>query len=417
MSKTPLFSIVTLAAFAFGSLQAASANDWLMWRGPNGNGVASKGQTLPTEWSPTKNVLWKVAVPGKGHSSPVVVGDRVILATAVEERQEQAVLCFNRETGKPMWSSIVSRGGFHRKIHKNNTHATPTPACDGDTIYATFPSHGVVHLAALDLDGKVKWQIRAGAYTPKKYSFGFGSSPTLYKSLVIVASEFEEGYIAAFDKKDGKEVWRIKRRNNISWSSPIVANVAGKDQLLITGADKFSSFDPNTGKLLWSTPCIAAATCGTAIWENGLVFGSGGYPKTETVAIKADGSGEVVWRNREKSYEQSMVVQSGYVYATTDRGSVFCWRASDGKEMWKGRLGGSVSASPIIAGGHIYATNERGNQFVIKADPAKFELVAKNQLGSEGFASPTICGNRIYVRTAVTVGGNRQEVLYCIGTK
>lgn len=414
MKKFNTLIVAFLIAVPFAIDAHAAGADWLQWRGPNGNGVAATGEQPPTVWSPTKNVLWKTNLPGRGHSSPIVVGDRIILTTADESQQQQAVLCLDRNTGQPLWTQVASRGGFHKKIHGKNTHASPTPACDGETIFALFPHHDDVQLIALDMKGKPRWQIKVGGYVPKKYSFGYAASPTLYKDLVIVASEYEGGFIAAFSKAEGKEKWRMPRTNNISWSSPIVANMSGKDQLLITGADKFNSYDPNTGKLLWSTPCIAAATCGTAVWENGLVFGSGGYPKKETVAIKADGSGKVVWRNKESCYEQSMLVHQGHVYAITDRGFAFCWNAANGEEMWKGRLGGAVSASPIIAGGHIYATNERGNQFVIKANPNKFELVASNQLGHEGFATPTICGNRIYVRTAVTVNGQRQEVLYCI---
>ncbi len=404
--------MITLT-FTFGVMSAKA--DWLQWRGPNGNGVAADGEKPPTFWSPTKNVIWKSPVPGRGHSSPIVVGDRVILTTADEGTQEQSVHCFNRKTGKPMWKLAVSRGGFHKKIHNKNTHASPTPASDGKLIYALFPHHGDVQLIALDLDGNSQWQINVGGYKPQKYTFGYAASPTLFKDMVIVASEYEQGFIAAFDKSNGKERWRVPRVNNISWSSPIVKHIAGKDQLLITGADKFNSYDANDGKLLWSVPCITRATCGTAVWDNGVVFGSGGYPKSETVAIKADGSGKIVWRNREKAYEQSMLAHDDHLYAVTDRGFAFCWNAATGKEMWKGRLGGAVSASPILAGGHIYATNERGNQFVIKADPAKFQLVAQNQLGTEGFATPTITGHQLFIRTATTTAGKRQEWLYCIG--
>lgn len=152
------------------------------------------------------------------------------------------------------------------------------------------------------------------------------------------------------------------------------------------------------------------------VWDGDLVFASGGYPKAETVCLKA-GSGQLVWRNDQKCYEQSMLAFDGYLYAVTDRGIAYCWRANDGTEMWTSRLaGGPVSASPILANGNIYLANEAGTVYVFKAQPTRFELVSRNQLGDEAFASPTICDSRIYMRTASSAGGKRQETLYCIGT-
>ena len=159
------------------------------------------------------------------------------------------------------------------------------------------------------------------------------------------------------------------------------------------------------------------ATCGTMVWDGDLVFASGGYPKSETVCLRAS-DGRLVWRNDQKCYEQSMLAVDGYVYAVTDRGIAYCWRATDGREMWSSRLqGGAVSSSPILANGNIYFGNERGTFYVFKAQPTSFELVARNQLGQEAFATPTICDSRIYIRAAANSGSGRQETLYCIGTR
>ena len=222
---------------------------------------------------------------------------------------------------------------------------------------------------------------------------------------------------AALDRATGKVVWQTPRPARLSYSSPVVANVAGRDQLLISGCDMVAGYDPATGKQLWQANVTTMATCGTMVWEGDLVFASGGYPKAETACVKADGSGKVVWTNRQKCYEQSMLAVDGYIYAVTDQGIAYCWRSADGQEMWRERLRGPVSASPILAGGNIYLTNELGTTYVYKADPQQFTEVAVNQLGDEGFATPAICGSRIYVRAAQNSARGRQETLYCIGKK
>lgn len=395
---------------------ASNDSDWLWWRGPNSNGIAAEGQTPPTKWDETKNVVWKVPVPGRGHSSPIVIGDKVILSTADERGQVQSVICFDRESGKERWKTDVSKGGFAAKIHNKNTHATPSVVSDGEMLFVAFNNRDSVQLTALTLDGKQEWQIKAGPYQPRKYKFGYAPSPLVYKNTVIVSSDYEDpGFLAAFDRATGREVWRTPRPKKNSFSSPIVGRVAGRDQLLLSGGDVVASYDPNNGRPLWTVAGTTNATCGTMIWEGDLVFASGGYPKKETIAVLADGSGKVAWRNTEKCYEQSMLAYQGYIYAINDSGIAFCWDAKTGEEKWKTRLGGQISSSPILAGGNIYATNERGTMFVFKASPASYQPVAQNQLGDEAFATPTICGSRIYMRAASSESGSRQETLYCLG--
>jgi outer membrane protein assembly factor BamB len=153
------------------------------------------------------------------------------------------------------------------------------------------------------------------------------------------------------------------------------------------------------------------------VWDGDLAYASGGYPERETLAVRTDGSGEIVWRNREKCYEQSILAHDGYVYAMNDSGIALCWNARTGEEMWKTRLGGPISASPILAAGHVYCSNEKGTTFVFRADPQRFELVAENQLGEEAFATPTICDNCIFLRVASGTGETRQEMLYCLAKR
>lgn len=394
-----------------------SAGDaWPWWRGPYFNGVADKTEKPPTEWDETKNVVWKTPIPGRGHSSPVVAGDFIFLTTADEQQQVQYALCFRRSDGKQLWQTEINRGGFNPKIHPKNTHATPTPATDGKLVLVTFNNHEAVQLAALDFDGKIVWQKKAGDYRPQKYQFGYAPSPLLYKDLVIVASEFESnGYLAAFKRENGEEVWRTPRRRFISFSTPVVARVARREQLLISGADQVASYDPRNGKPLWSVNGTTNATCGTVVWNNDAVYASGGYPNRQTIAVRGDGSRQVLWANQEKCYEQSMLLHDGFVYAVNDNGIAFCWQAATGREMWKARLVGPVSASPVWANGKIYIANERGSLFVYEANPRQFKPIARNQLGDESFATPAFVNDQIITRVASRAGGQRQEYLYCLG--
>ncbi len=392
----------------------ASVNDWPVWRGPSGNNIAIAGQNLPTQISKTENVLWKVRVPGEGHSSPILVGDRLFLATSEREDASQSVLCFDRNTGKQLWKTIVNRGGLP-KIHKANTHASSTLAYNGESLFALFDNHERLQLVSLTTDGKILKQVSAGPFKPVKYQFGVGVSPLLYKSLVIVSLEYEQGELVAFDQKTLKRVWQADRKVN-SYSSPIVATISGRDLLLITGSEQVDAYDPLTGKHLWKAPGTSAATCGTVAWEGDMIFASGGFPQSDTVGLRIkDNMPEVVWNHKERCYEQSLLAYNGYVYAVNEAGIAFCWRAKDGEQMWKTRLCGPTSASPIVADGVIYQIDERGKFVAFRSNPEKFEKVFEVQLGDSGFATPTICHGRMYCRVADQTDEGRVETLYCFG--
>lgn len=418
MHLLPMTLTSLLLLFIFCSnLNAAefAPTDWPNWRGPTNNNVAAPRQTPPTTFGPTTNVLWKAPVPGRGHSTPTIVGDSIFLATADEERQIQGVIAFDKTNGKQLWIKEVSRGGFP-PTHPKNTHASVTLAASPTQVFVTFHHHDKLTLASYDHDGKPLWSVDAGPYAPRIYEYGYAPSPLLYKDLVIIAADYETGgYLAGFNQTTGAQVWKTPRPRMLSFSSPIVANIASKDQLLISGCEMVASYDPLTGKEIWSTPGTTMATCGTLVWDNGIVFASGGYPKAQTLAVKGDGSGQVLWSNPQKCYEQSMLAVDGYVYAVNDNGIAFCWRGSDGQEMWKQRLAGPISASPILVNDTIYATNEAGQTWVYKASPQGYQEVAQNKLGDEAFASLVIADSKIYARIAVRESGKRQEYLYAFG--
>jgi outer membrane protein assembly factor BamB len=411
-------SVVLYAADDTGLEQypkLSAERDWPWWRGPSRKGIATSSP-VPVKLSDKGGYLWKAPVPGRGHSSPVVVGERIFLTTSDESRQTQSVLAIHRANGKLLWHEQISQGGYPEKNHPKNTAATPTIACDGERLFASFFHHQAIHVSALDLNGRIIWSKTVGPFDPKRYEYGYAPSPVLYRGTVIVSSEYDgDSFLVALDRKNGQEVWRTPRPASISYSSPVVAHVAGKDQLLISGHDQVWSFDPATGKSLWTAKGTTTATCGTAVWDDDLVFASGGYPGAQTVAVRADGSGEVVWKNNQRQYEQSLLAHDGYVYAFTGPGIAYCWRASDGREMWRQRLKGPVSASPVLAGENIYWANELGTLFVFKANPERFELVATNQIGTDSFPSPAICGGQIFLRVGDGSSGERQEFLYCFG--
>lgn len=412
---TGVFASYVNAAEPVPNPVRVEASDWPWWRGPARNGIAAADQQPPLRWSANENVVWKAPVPGRGHSSPTVVGARVFLATADEEDDRQLVLCYDRGTGEQLWQTVVHDGGIERKGNKKSTQASSTVACDGERLFINFLNRNAVYTTTLDLDGEILWQTKITDYLVHQ---GYGSSPAIYESLVIVTADNKGetgGAIAALNRASGEIVWRHARPKTPNYPSPIILNVAGRDQVLLTGCDLVASFDPLSGEKLWE---IAGATteCVTStVTDGSLILTSGGYPKNHISAVRADGSGEIVWENNTRVYVPSMIIYEGHIYGVTDAGVAMCWEAATGKELWKGRLGGTFSASPVMVGEHIFATDEAGETSIFKVDPEQFELVARNKLGDEVFATPTICGSRIYMRIAEQQGDRRQEMLYCLG--
>lgn len=395
------------------------AEDWRQWRGPRGNQTAASGATAPTKWSDSEGLAWKTPLPGRGHSSPTVVGERIYLTTGDQQAGTQSLLILDRGSGELLGTRLVHSGGLAEEIHPNNTFASPTVASDGRRVFTQFQNRDALWITAFDLDGRQLWQKEAIPFDPKRYVFGIGTSPVVVGSLICVASEFDgdgSGFVA-LSTEDGSQQWFAPRKAHLSNSSLARVPIAGKTQLMISGQSQIASYDPSSGNELWSTEGTTFATCGTMVWDEqlGLAFASGGYPDPFTLAIRTAGDHSIVWQNRVKSYEQSMIATGGYLYATADGGIAYCWRATDGKQMWKQRLGNTFSSSPVLVGETIYATNEKGTTFVFKASPDGCEVLAENQLGDEAFATPTPLDGRLYHRYADSSGGNRQEYLVAIG--
>ena len=388
-------------------------NDWPWWRGPEHNGIASSDQHPPVRWSDTENIVWSANIPGRSHGSPIVVGDQVVLTAADHERAVQTVLCFDRTTGKQLWESVIHKGGLDVKNNDKSSMASASAACDGERFFVNFLNGDSVDMTALDRNGKKLWQTKVSAYVNHQ---GFGSSPLLHQDLVIcVADNKGGGAIAAMNRSTGDVVWKKDRPAKPNYSSPVILNVVGKDQLFLTGCDLVTSLNPLTGETNWEIEGATTECVTTTVTDGRHIFTSGGYPKNHVSAVSADGSGKVVWENPTRSYVPSLLTRDGYLFAVMDAGIAMCWKSDTGEELWKGRLDGTFSSSPVMVGELIYAANEDGRTFVFKASTEKLELVSTNKLGNSVFSTPAICGGRIYNRVAVDENGRRQEMLYCIG--
>ncbi len=400
------------AAEPLGMPDGVSSEDWPWWRGPMRNGAAPC-DSAPLTWSKTENVVWRAAVPGRGHASPTIAGARVILPTADETAQTQSILCFHRETGDLLWEREVHRGKFVGGGNAKSTQASASVACDGERIFINFLHDDAVFTSALSLEGEILWQKRISGFVNHQ---GFGASPAVYGALVLVSSDNKGGgVLAGLNGKTGEVVWSHDRPKMPNYTSPIVLQVEGRAQALFSGCELLTSLDPLTGEKLWEVEGATTECVTSTVTSGGLVYSSGGYPRNHIQAVKADGSGTTVWENKQRVYVPSMLEHEGYLYASSDDGIGLCLVAATGEEAWKTRLEGKFTASPVRVGDRIYATSESGRTVVFRASPERYEQLAENQLGDQAFATPAICGGRIYHRVVEEGKDGRQEWLYCLG--
>ncbi len=387
--------------------------DWQWWRGPTlNNHAAISPQQPPLKWSESGNVLWRVALPGNGHSTPCIVGKRIFVTSGERKSQTISLLCLDRDSGKKLWQSEVCHGALP-KIHADNSYASATPACDGERVFIPYQTEDSLCLAAFDLEGKIVWKSTVAPY---KSIQGHSSSPALYKSLVIVPSDGSLGNkLTALHRKTGAVVWRASLTKGAeSYASPLVAHVAGRDQAILIGGKKTHSFDPGSGKLLWTCDGPAEFCAGTAAFSKDTVFSSGGYPERVLLAIRADGSGDVTqshlrWQSDAKAgYVPSPLLHDGLLYAVSDIGLLRCYEADSGKIVWEHALKAPFYSSPVLIGDRIYLFDREGNGYVVKTG-RQFELLATNPLPDGAFATPVILGTRIYLRTL--------HHLYCLAEK
>ncbi|QXD25597.1 PQQ-binding-like beta-propeller repeat protein [Opitutia bacterium ISCC 51] len=388
--------------------QLASA-DWTQWRGSaDGQGVIT-GKAPVTEWSETKNVIWKSKIHGSGSSSPVIVDGKIYLTAADPQTDKFFLHCYDQKTGKQLWERIAFWGEPLENLHKNNTHASGSAATNGEVITTLFGLKDALWLAGFTLDGKKLWDAEV---VKVQSQFGTGTSPVVYKDKVIVMNDMEPNQmIVAYDINSGKKLWQTRRNEANksglhSYSTPRLFSVQGKDRLVTTGLEKVVVYDPETGKKDWEMDAGSNVTVGTPLINRRYLYVNGGWPQSGSTAIDLRKK-EVIWKNRVNTYISSMVFYKDHIYGTTNRGEFSCVDAKNGIVVWRERFKEDVQASPFVAGGHIYLTLRGGVTKVIKADGDKYVEVSENEIRGTTDATPVVIDGLIYYRG--------DDTLYCIG--
>jgi outer membrane protein assembly factor BamB len=400
-------------------LTSATSQEWTRFRGPNGTGL-SPATNLPAKWSEA-DYHWKAALPGQGHSSPVLWGDKIFLMSADTATATRSVLCLSAADGRELWRRQYELQ-THR-IHTRNTYGSCTPAVDAERVYVAWSTPARLTLLALDHDGKDVWDLDLG---PVVSEHGFGMSPMLYQDLVILsnsqqAEELEPGQqpgkssMLAFEAKTGKPRWNQPRvSSRVCFSTPCIYQAAGGPPELIctSTSEGFFSLDPLTGNENWKTPgTLTLRVVSSPLIAEGLIFGSvgsGGGGNTIT-AMRPGSKPEAVYTIKlNASYVPTLVAQDGLLFIFNDKGVVSCADVRTGEIHWRERLGRGFSGSPVIGDGKVYIIDDDGNVHVI-AVAKQYELLASNPLGEPSRSTPAIAGGRLYFRTLshlVSVGGD-----------
>lgn len=430
-------SVCLILCFA---LSVAHGQNWPQFRGTGAQGTAD-GISTPATWDATKmsGVLWKTPIPGLAHSSPVVWGRRVIVTTAVsseakpsaryglygdvdpvkdEPKHTWHVMALDKQSGKIVWDRIAFEGVPKTKRHPKSTHASSTPATDGKHVVALFGSQGL--LICYDMNGKLLWKqdtgiLDSGWFYDADYQWGHASSPIIYRNLVIVQADIQkDSFIAAYDIKSGKQVWRTSRDEIPSWSTPTVYEGPARAELVTNGTKFIRGYDPQTGKELWRIGPNSEIATPTPFAAHDLIFVSNGYRPIQPIyAIRPGANGDltlkdgkdsnefVAWsKQRGGPYMPTPIVYGEYFYTCSNQGVLAAYNASTGERIYQERIagrGGAFTASPVAADGKLFFASEDGDVFVVKAGP-KYEMVATNPVGEVMMATPAISDGLVIVR-------------------
>ena len=436
-------SLALIAAAAVGMAATGSslAGNWPQWRGPDGSGISNE-KNLPAEWNTTKNIKWKTAIDGRGHSSPIVWDNKIFVTTAIEgevvpgakapkhmmgdqeflhpdsvgsnKKHTFKVIALDRNSGKILWQTVAWEGTPYDDRHRKSSYAASTPATDGKLVYAFFGSEG---LYAYDFNGKLAWKAELGKMGT--VGMGTGTSPILFENLVIVQCDEENGtasFIVALDKKTGKEVWKTPRKVQVSWATPLLVKTAKRAELIASGTESIISYDPATGKELWTHKGVESNAIPSPVANSEMAYLVAGFPAKIAMAIRLGGSGDltgspnVLWKHdKGTAYVPSPILYGDYLYLTTDRGILTCIDAKTGAIKYEGGrvpVPATFTASPVAFEGKILLTSEDGDTFIVKAGP-KHEIVGTNSVGEPVYASPAIADGHIYIRG--------EKNIYCIG--
>jgi len=419
---------------------AAADGNWPQFRGPSGSGLGD-GANPPVQWDVEKktNITWTAEIPGLSVSSPVVWGDRIFVTTAISSDPNQKwrtglygdtdsapdrsshqwkVLALDKKTGKVLWEQQAYQGIPKTKRHPKSSQASPSPATDGKVVVAYFGSEG---LFAYSVEGKLLWKKdlglqNAGWFFDPDSEWGAASSPVIYKNSVIVQCDRQkDSFIAAFDLKDGKELWRTARAEIPAWGTPTIATADGHSEMVTNGTKAIRGYDPDSGKELWTLGPNSEITCTTPVFGHGLIFVTAGYPPVQPIyAIRMgskgdltlkegkDSSDAIAWSKKTGgSYLPSPILYGDYLYLVNNNGILTAYEAKTGTRAYQQRVGpgGSFTASPIAGAGKLYIATEEGDVYVVKAG-VQFELLAKNSVGEPVLATPALSGDLLLVRGA-----------------
>jgi outer membrane protein assembly factor BamB len=421
-----LLGAAILTTTVLAAVDPEAEKYWPQWRGPHATGAAVSGNP-PAEWSESRNVRWKVEIPGRGSSSPVVWGDKLFLLSAVPVGVDIAashtprgsisprvphrfvVLAIDRRTGKTLWERTAAEVVPHESSHPDNgTWASSSAVTDGQHVIASFDSFGYY---AYDLDGKLVWQKDLGDKKMRN-EFGEGSTPALHGNhLVIVWDHFVPGasFVVTLDKRTGQEIWRAKRDEIDTWATPLVVEQDGRAQVIVNGMNRLRSYDLETGAIVWESPGTTMNPIPSPVAADGMLFVTSGFRGNNLKAIRLAGAkgdigatGAIVWSlDRDTPYVPSPLLYNGILYfLKTNSAILSAFDAKSGKPHYQVQrldLTGEVFSSPVGAGGRVYITDRTGVTLVIRNSPT-YEVVAKNTLDDGFDASPAIVDNTIYLR-------------------
>ena len=397
-SRTALLALVALLGIC---THLTTAQEWSRFRGPGGAGQ-SDDATIPSEWT-EQDYLWNVAIPGLGHSSPVLWGDKLFITSADPATGGQHILCLNAEDGETRWAKSFSSETY--EIHERNSFASGTPAVDADRLYVIWGTPTKITLTAMDHDGGELWQVDLGPYDS---DWGISASPILYEDLVIVAvQQFGKSFVVALDRQSGDERWRADRPSRDSdYSTPSIYQPSdGPAQLICnSGAAGIASIDPTDGTLNWEIDVFEMRSVSSPIAVGDVIFGScgSGGGGNYVVAVRPGSDGrapEEAYRvTTAAPYVPTPVAAGDLVFLWSDGGVVTCIDAPTGEVHWRQRVGGNYSGSPIRVGKRIFAISDAGDVIVLAAD-AEYKQLARNPLGAPSRATPAVAGGRMFLRT------------------
>jgi len=374
-------------------------SDWPQFRGPTGQGNSDE-QGLPLSWSETTNIRWKIAIPGRGWSSPVVQGDHIWLTSATEEGKSLRAISVDRNSGAILQNVEVFRLKSAKLANSKNSFASPTPIIDGDRVYVHFGAFGT---ACITQAGDIVWKTRL-EYDNGQH--GTGGSPVLYDDLLIVSCDGNDAqFIVALDKLTGKVRWKKSREGYQAYTTPLIVKLPGGDQVISPGAFRAVAYEPRSGKELWQVRYGEGfSNVPRPVYGDDLVFICTGFQQPSLLAVRLDGEGDVTkskveWKlDRGVPLTPSPLLVGNELYLITDTGIATCVDARTGKEYWRARLGGNHSASPIYADGRIYFLSEEGESVVL-APGQQLKHLATNQVEGRTLASMAVASGSIFIRS------------------